>query len=154
SRRSISWRRSRLRFQYAWANRKTELLLSVALPALALLAAVSVLAIAGADALAKRTAERGTSGGAFGDALRLLVPAGSIALVIWFVYTRLRVVAQRISDRVLSYLRLPSYRDHTGLQNQVTDDLRFAYRNVSTQIGRRRDGESSALPAPKVVVFI
>jgi hypothetical protein len=125
--------RQRLKLAYAWTERKSELILTLLLP-LAIVLIVAGLVYAGFF-------ERVGVGKPEG--LGLLLPVGSALLTIWFVSSQLLKVAVPISERVLSYTRMPNYREQMGFQHRVKDDLHFIHRFLT----KRR-------PGCRVIVYI
>jgi hypothetical protein len=128
----------RLRLKYAWKERRTELLLNVMLPVAIMFVVVGLFSVGyfrnivvppGLDSL--------------GGLLRLLLPAGSALLTIWFLSSQILKVAKPMSERVLSYVSLPNYRDQMGFQHRVKDDLAFIFNFLK-----------SRRPNCKVIVYI
>jgi hypothetical protein len=121
---ALPWHsRQWLKISYAWEERKSELVLNVLLP-LAVVCLVAGLFSLGSFRSVVLPQEIGSG---FADLLRLLLPTGSAFLTIWFISSQFLKVAQPVSERVLSYVRLPNYRDQMGFQHRVKDDLQFVY---------------------------
>ncbi len=130
---SLSWRmRLALKLTYAWKERRSELILTLLLP---LAVVLIVVGLVSAGFFAKL--ELGKPAG-----LGLLLP-GSALLTIWFVSSQLLKVAVPISERVLSYTRMPNYREQMGFQHRVRDDLEF----IRTFLTKHR-------PGCRVIVYI
>lgn len=131
---TLPWHsRQWLKLNYTWKERKRELILTLLLP-LAVVCIVVGLVSAGFFS---------NIGIGKADGLGLLLPAGSVLLTIWFVSSQLLKVAVPISERVLSYVRMPDYREQMGFQHRVRDDLEFLHRFL---VKRR--------PGCRVVVYI
>ena len=128
-----------LRIQYAWKERKGELTLNLLLP-LAIACMVAALVILGSfrQIIPPEKIEE-----PLGVLLRILLPTGSALFTIWLISSQVLKVAQPVSQRVLSYVRMPDYREQMGFQHRVKDDLRFVYKYLN----RRR-------PGSRVVVYI
>lgn len=127
-----------LRVKYAWKERRTELLMNVMLPVAIMFVVVGLFSVGyfrnivvppGLDSL--------------GGLLRLLLPAGSALLTLWFLSSQILKVAKPMSERVLSYVSLPNYRDQMGFQHRVKDDLSFIFQFLK-----------SRRPNCKVIVYI
>src|ERR1043166_6034725 len=117
---SLPWlTRQALKLGYAWKERQSELILTLLLP-LAIVLIVAGLAAAGF--FANLGIEQPKDG--FGA----LLPLGSALLTFWFVSSQLLKVAVPISERVLSYTRMPNYREQMGFQHRVKDDLQFIHK--------------------------
>jgi hypothetical protein len=80
---------------------------------------------------------------ALGGLLKYLLPGSSFLFLLWFAAWRIWKVVLPVSERVLGYMQLPSYREQMGYQHQVMDDLRF----VNQTLQRHR-------PKCKVVIYI
>lgn len=117
---------------YVWKKRRRELIVNLILPVL-IIAAVGVwLTVNGGDRI-QEWLNSVTSAGdlpAIGLLLQLLLPAGSLLFVLWFLTWRIMNVVQPVSERVLSYVQLPSYREQMGYQHRVMADLQFAYHSL------------------------
>jgi hypothetical protein len=84
-----------------------------------------------------------------------VVPAGSIVSTLLFVMSGLFKVVQPVSARILDYVRLPDYREETGYQNWLIDDLTFLRKRVGRARARgRRRSAAATVGQPRVVVFI
>jgi hypothetical protein len=130
---SLPWMaRQRLKLGYAWKERRSELILTLLLP-LAIFFIVWGLVAAGFFAKLEIKPE------GFGQ----LLPVGSTLLAFWFVSSQVLKVAVPISERVLSYTRMPNYREQMGFQHRVRGDLDF----IRTFLTKRR-------PGCRVVVYI
>jgi hypothetical protein len=105
---------------YAWGNRRARFVLDLVVPALLLIAALGIFALAGWDELdAWATRELGPTWGP-------LVPAGALAVVaVGLLAARLNKIVQPVSERLLEYVRLPDHRENMGYQHRVLDDLAF-----------------------------
>jgi hypothetical protein len=55
---------------------------------------------------------------------------GSGLFLFWFIMWRTLTVLNPISNRMLEYVQMPSYRDHMGYQHRVMSDLRFMHRQL------------------------
>ena len=131
---SLAWNiLQRLKLSYAWKERKSELILNLLLP-LAIVFIVAGLVYTGFFA---------KLGIGKPEGLAILLPAGSVLLTIWFVSSQLLKVAVPISERVLSYVRMPNYREQMGFQHRVKDDLRFLHKFLAKH-----------RPGCRVVVYI
>jgi hypothetical protein len=136
------WRRLVTPIAYAWRSRRAELILELLLPA-TVAALVLVLAAVGIPHL-RDWLDKELASNALAQLLGGVLPA--VAAVIgsfWIVASRTQRVLAPVSERVLTYIRRPSYRDQMGYQHVVLDDLRF----VSTRLRGKRD-------EPRVIVFI
>lgn len=129
--------RQLLKLQYAWNERKAELILNMLMP-VAVAGFVAALIILGFFRHVIPPEETPLP-----ILLKILLPTSSALFTLWLVSSQILKVAQPISERVLSYVRLPNYRDQMGFQHRVRDDLQFVYEFVKE---RRRD--------PRVVVYI
>jgi hypothetical protein len=130
---SLPWiARQGLKLSYAWKERRSELILTLLLPLAIILIVVGFFSAGFFKNLAIGE----------GAGLGLLLP-GSALLTIWFVSSQLLKVAVPISERVLSYTRMPNYREQMGFQHRVRDDLEF----IRTFLTRHR-------PDCRVVVYI
>jgi KAP family P-loop domain len=139
------WARLWTRVLYAWSRRRAQLVVDLALPALAAAAFAVLLAIVGADRL-----EAWTSSSQLDDVSRVALPTSvAVAGFLWFVARRAHSVLRPVSDRVLEYGRMPDYREQMGFQHEVQRDLLFA----RDRLGRRRLFRRRG-PRPRVVVFI
>jgi KAP-like P-loop domain-containing protein len=131
---TLPWHsRQWLKLNYTWKERKRELILTLLLPA-AVVCIVAGLVRVGFFSQIGIGKPEGAG---------LLLPAGSVLLTIWFVSSQLLKVAVPISERVLSYVRMPDYREQMGFQHRVRDDLKFLH----TFLLKRR-------PGCRVVVYI
>ncbi|HEX6188367.1 MAG TPA: P-loop NTPase fold protein [Pyrinomonadaceae bacterium] len=119
-----------LKLRYAWKERRTELFLNVLLP----LAIFSVVAILFAFGFF-RGITAADPDSPLGALLKLLVPGGTL-LTLWYLSSRFVKVAQPISERVLTYVAMPNYREQMGFQHRVKDDLKFVYDFVATRLNR------------------
>ena len=115
-------RRARLflKLKYAWKERKSELILNILLP-ITIFIVVTVL-----YALGLIIPNPGSS------VVRVSIPIVGMLATIWIVTSQFVKVAQPISERVLSYVAMPNYREQMGFQHQVKDDLKFVYEYLST----------------------
>lgn len=122
----LSWpARLQLHVSYTVHKRKTEILLSLLLPALILLLVAAFPFFS--DDLLRRFAEAfSVNGEAFSQFLQKLLPGGAALSLLWLIPWRVYKIVQPVSRRVLSYVQLPSYREHMGFQHQVMQDLQFA----------------------------
>lgn len=129
--------RQLLKLQYAWNERKTELILNILMP-VAVAGFVAALIILGffRHVIPPEDTPLPTL-------VKILLPTSSALLTLWFVSSQILKVAEPISQRVLSYVRLPNYREQMGFQHRVKDDLRFVYQFLNN----RR-------PGCRVVVYI
>ena len=127
-----------LRIKYAWKERRTELLMNMLLPVAVICLVVGLFALG-----YLRNFILPQKLDFSGDLLRLLLPTGSALLTIWFLSANLLKVAKPMSERVLSYVSLPSYRDQMGFQHRVKDDLSFIFKFLK-----------SRRPDCKVIVYI
>lgn len=118
-----------LKIRYAWKERRTELILNVLLP----LVIFSVIAILFGLGFFRGITAPSNPDSPLGALLKLLVPAGSL-LTLWYLSSRFVKVAQPISERVLSYVAMPNYREQMGFQHRVRDDLKFVYEFVATRL--------------------
>jgi len=128
-----------LRIKYAWKERRTELLMNVMLPVAVMCMVVGFFSVG----YFRNIVVPAASDSSFGSLLRLLLPAGSALLTIWFLSSNILKVAKPMSERVLSYVSLPNYRDQMGFQHRVKDDLGFILKYLK-----------SRRPKCKVVVYI
>lgn len=122
--RALPWHsRQWLKVEYAWRERKSELVLGIMFP-VALVGFVAGLIILGffRDVIPPDKIDT-----PLGSLLKLLLPTSSALFTLWLVSSQLIKVAQPISERVLSYVRLPNYREQMGFQHRVKDDLQFVY---------------------------
>lgn len=143
--RALPWHQHiRMRFRYAWKERRADLLLNVALPLLLGCVILLYLIFGGFDQFEAALSNAGASDLVLRALLASLLPFGSLAFLIWFASKQILSVVQPMSQRVLSYIQLPTYREQMGYQHRVMEDLRF----VSSCLTRHQDRES------KVVVFI
>ncbi len=137
---AVPWySRQRLKLRYAWKERKTELILNILMP-MAVTGFVTALIILG---FFNNIVPKDKVDTPLGTLLQYLLPASSGLFTVWLVSSQILKVAEPISTRVLSYVRLPNYRDQMGFQHRVRDDLQFVYQFVKK---RRRDA--------RVVVYI
>ena len=128
---SLPWSvRQRLKLSYAWKERKSELILSLLLP-VAIVFIVAGLVYAGFFS---------KIGVGKPEGLALLLPTGSVLLTIWFVTSQLLKVAVPISERVLSYVQMPNYREQMGFQHRVKDDLKFIHKFLRKTSSRLSGG--------------
>ena len=86
-----------------------------------------------------------------GGLLQLILPVGSMLITIWYVSSQFVKVAQPISERVLSYVAMPNYREQMGFQHRVKDDLKFVYDYVSTWLNTSSFNRAGKF---RVVVYI
>jgi hypothetical protein len=121
---SLSWRAQQwLRIEYAWKERRTELILNLLLP----LATFCFVAGLFSISYFRHLVLPDNIDSPVGGLLKFLLPAGSILLTIWFFSSHLLKIAKPMSERVLSYVTLPNYRDQMGFQHRVRSDLRFVH---------------------------
>jgi KAP-like P-loop domain-containing protein len=138
--RALPWHsRQWLKVRYAWKERRAELVLGMMLP-LAVVGLVAGLNILG---FFRNVIPPDKIDTPLGNLLKLLLPASSVLFTLWVVSSQLIKVAQPVSERVLNYFRLPTYREQMGFQHRVKDDLEFAYKFFN----KRR-------PKHRVVVYI
>ena len=143
--RALPWHQHlRMRFRYAWKERRSDLLLNVALPLLLGFVILLYLVFGGFDQFKEALNNAEASDLVFRALLASLLPLGSLVFLIWFASKQILSVVQPLSQRVLSYIQLPTYREQMGYQHRVMEDLRF----VSSCLKRHQGRES------KVVVFI
>lgn len=136
---ALSWpERARLRVSYAWNKRRSELLVNLLLPVLVALAVIVYFRADGVAQLGAMLLEPTSS-----QLLSTLLPVGSILFFVWLATRRILQVVQPVSERIFSYMQLPSYREQMGYQHRVMDDLCFVHKQV-----KRRWHDC------KVVVFI
>jgi hypothetical protein len=133
-----------MRFRYAWKERRSELLLNVALPLVLAFVILLYLAFGGLDQFQASLKNAGGSDLVLRALLASLLPLGSLVFLVWFASKQILSVVQPLSQRVLSYIQLPTYREQMGYQHRVMEDLRFVY----SCLIRYESRES------KVVVFI
>jgi hypothetical protein len=133
-----------MRFRYAWKERRSELLLNVALPLLLAFVILLYLVFGGLDQFEASLKNAGASDLVVRALLASLLPLGSLVFLIWFASKQILSVVQPLSQRVVSYIRLPTYRERMGYQHRVMEDLSFVYSCL-----KRHEGRES-----KVVVFI
>ena len=138
-----------MRFRYAWKERRSDLVLNVALPLLLALAILLYLAFGGYEQFAASLKGAGAQDLVLRAVLAALLPFGSLLFLIWFTSKQMLSVIQPLSQRVLSYIELPTYREQMGYQHRVMEDLRFVYGCLRQHHSRRHRGSES-----KVVVFI
>lgn len=131
---ALPWHsRQWLKLNYTWKERKRELILTLLLPLSVILIVAGLVSVGFFSSLTVGKPE----------GVGLLLPAGSVLLTIWFVSSQLLKIAVPISERVLSYVRMPDYREQMGFQHRVRDDLQFLYRFL---VKRR--------PGCRIVVYI
>jgi hypothetical protein len=130
-----------MRLVYAWKKHRTDLLLNLFLPVAIVLFVCLYLLIGGGAAQLQRLASAGKDLPAWGELLKIFLPAGSILFVLGLAAWRILKVVQPVSARVLGYIELPSYREQMGYQHRVMSDLRFVYKRFRP-------------PRPKVVIYI
>jgi hypothetical protein len=133
-----------MRIEYAWKERRSDLLLNVGLPLLVGLVILLYLVFGGFEQFKSWLNNPGTGELVLRDVLALLLPFGSLVFLIWFISKQILSVVQPLSLRVLSYIQLPTYREQMGYQFRVMEDLDFVYRRLKQHQG----------PEIKVVVFI
>jgi len=126
---------------YAWRNRRAEVVSDLLVPT-AVAVVVVVLAFVGAESL-QEWIKRQSESNALARVVRGVLPGGALVVASLLLIGRVRRVLQPVSERVLSYMRRPDYRDQMGYQHRVLDDLSFVY-------GRLRHSR----PHSRVVVFI
>jgi hypothetical protein len=102
-----------LRIKYAWKERRSDLLLNLVLP----------LAVFGS--IAGYLGFRFFLGGPVASSLVYFLTVGSAGA--WVFSSQFLKVAQPVSERVLTYMRLPNYRDQMGFQHRVKNDLQFVH---------------------------
>jgi hypothetical protein len=136
------WRRLLTPLAYAWRNRRAELIFELLLPA-TVAGLVLVLAAVGIPHLREWLDEELASE-ALAQLFGGVLPAACAVIgSFWIVASRTRRVLAPVSERVLTYIRRPDYRDQMGYQHRVLDDLRF--------VTRRLRGDRDE---PRVIVFI
>lgn len=127
---ALPWHsRQWLKIRYSVKERKSELVLNVLIPI------TVVLVVAGLfwfGPLANFRPDKFDSD--LARLLGLLLPGSGVLLAIWFASTQFLKVTQPVSERVLTYVRLPNYREQMGFQHRVKDDLQFVYQFL----GKRR----------------
>jgi hypothetical protein len=134
-----------MRFRYAWKERRAELLLNVALPMLLAFVILLYLVFGGLDQFQAAIGKNADSSAlVLRSLLASLLPLGSLVFLVWFATKQILSVVQPLSQRVLSYIQLPTYREQMGYQHRVMEDLRFVYSCL-----KRHEGHES-----RVVVFI
>jgi hypothetical protein len=135
-----------MRFRYAWKERRSELLLNVALPMLlAVVILLLYLVFGGLDQFQATFGKNADSNALIlRSLLASLLPLGSLAFLVWFATKQVLSVVQPLSQRVLSYIQLPTYREQMGYQHRVMEDLSFVYSCLKRHEGREI----------RVVVFI
>jgi len=142
---ALPWRRHmRMRLLYAWEKRRSELLLNVALPVLLGFAILLYLVFGGLDQFKAALDDAGASDLVLRALLASLLPLGSLVFLIWFASKQILSVVQPMSQRVLSYIQLPTYREQMGYQHRVMEDLYRVYNCLKWHEDR----------GSKVVVFI
>jgi hypothetical protein len=126
----------------AWRHRPAQLIVELVLPAVAAVL-VLVLATLGIPPL-RDWLDQQLQSNALARLIGGVVPwVGALAASFWLVWSQARKVLQPVSERVLTYIRRPDYREQMGYQHLVLDDLQFVTR-------RLRDDE----PEPRIFVFI
>jgi hypothetical protein len=127
---------------YAWRSHRAEVILDLLLPATVALLVLVLAAVAIPDLqdwLNKHLASE-----ALVQLLGGVLPAVSAVIgSFWIVASQTRRVLAPVSERVLTYIGRPDYRDRMGYQHLVLADLQF----VSRRLRGERDG-------PRVIVFI
>jgi hypothetical protein len=141
-RRARQW----LKLKYAWKERKAELILNVLLP----FGIFCVIALLFALGLFRGVIVPKQDSGIAG-LLQLIVPTGSIFITIWFFSSQFVKVAQPVSERVLSYMAMPTYRDQMGFQHRVRDDVKFVYEFLTTRLNTSSFNRAGKF---RVVVYI
>jgi KAP family P-loop domain len=127
---------------YAWWSRRAELVAELVLPTVAAVL-VLVLAAVGIPPL-RDWLDQQLDSSALARLLGGVVPAaGALVASFWLVWSRARQLLQPVSERVLTYIRRPDYREQMGYQHRVLDDLRF--------VTRRLRGDRAE---PRIFVFI
>ena len=116
-----------LKIKYAWRHRKSEIILNVLVP----LGIFIVFAVLFAFGLSKWATPQDDS---VSKLLKLVLPAGSMILAAWYASSQFVKVAQPITERVLSYVAMPNYREQMGFQHRVKDDLQFVYTFLSNRL--------------------
>jgi hypothetical protein len=133
---------------YAWRSRKAQLVAELLLPTAAAVL-VLVLAAVGIPPL-RDWLDQQLDSSALARLLGGVVPvAGALVASFWLVWSRARQVLQPVSERVLTYVRRPDYREQMGYQHRVLDDLRF----VTGRLPRDRS-KRSGQDKPRIFVFI
>jgi hypothetical protein len=136
------WRRRLTPLAYACRNRKVELCVDLVVPFLAA-AILLALAVAGAGHL-QSWIDRQGGASPLGRLLGNVLPVGGAVLLgVWIVAGRVQRVLQPVSERVLTYIRRPDYRERMGYQHVVLEDIRFVQRRLKR-----------ARPKCRAVVFI
>lgn len=133
-----------LKLRYAWRERRSELILNVVLPFVILLVIVTLYALGFFRGISVSNPDT-----PLGALLKLLLPAGSL-LTLWYLTSRFVKVAQPISERVLSYVTMPNYREQMGFQHRVRDDLKFVYEFAA----KRLNTSANRTGKFRVVVYI
>jgi KAP family P-loop domain len=133
-------RRFLTRFSYAWSQHRGELVRDLGVPLAAVILATVVVAVAGWDDFTSFLRDVRDGNVALAKALTL---GGGVAVGVWALAGSFRKALQPVSDRVLTYVRRPDYRDRMGYQHVVLDDVRF----VSARLRASR-------PHTRIVVFI
>ncbi|MFZ0751902.1 MAG: P-loop NTPase fold protein, partial [Pyrinomonadaceae bacterium] len=119
---ALPWHsRQWLKIRYSVKERKSELVLNVLIPLAVVLVVAGLVWFGPLDSF-----KPGNSDSDLARLLRLLLPSSGL-LTIWFASTQFLKVTQPVSERVLTYVRLPNYREQMGFQHRVKDDLRFVY---------------------------
>ena len=125
----LSWTAQQwLRIKYAWKERRTELLMNILLPVAVLCLVAGLFGVGYFHGLVVPP-----NLDSVGGLMRLLLPAGSALLTIWFLSSNVLKVAKPMSERVLTYMSLPNYRDQMGFQHRVKDDLGFIFKFLKTR---------------------
>jgi hypothetical protein len=127
-------------FRYAWSRHRRELLLDFGVPLAAVVLAAIVVLLAGWNDFTSFLTRLGEGNVALQKALPL---GAGVALGFWALVRSFRRALQPVSERVLTYVRRPDYRDRMGYQHVVLEDVRF----VSDRLRKAR-------PSTRVVVFI
>jgi hypothetical protein len=136
------WRRLLAPIMRAWQTRRAQLITELVLPGVAALL-ILILAAFGIQPLVNWLDSQ-LSSNTLAKLLGAVVPAvGAVVASFWIVWSQTRRVLQPVSERILTYIRSPDYRERMGYQNQVLDDVRFVTRCL-------RDHKTE----PRVFVFI
>jgi KAP family P-loop domain len=136
------WRRRLTPLAYAWDRHRTELVLELIVPAV-LATLILVLAAIGVPEL-RAWLEAELSSNALAQVLGGVIPGiGSLLAATWILVSGMRRALKPVSDRVLTYVRRPDYREQMGYQHLVLEDIRFVH------------GRLIAIrPQARVIVFI
>lgn len=137
---------------YTAEKRGRDLVVSVAVPVvLAALLGVVLSVIGLGSAVEAVTAELPD----LARIVQVLLPAGSLAVLVWFVTWRAYQILQPVSERVLEYVDRPGADADIGNQAKVIDDLVFLRERIRRPRLRWSGGRPRRIAAdPRVVVFI